>query len=94
MNRFLAPLLAALLAAAATAGLAIADRDGHHHQRGASYALGLWGDLPYSDLQTATGVPNLVADMNRQRLAFSVHDGDVKAGSSRCDDSVCAQLAA
>lgn len=66
MNRFLAPLLAALLAAAAAAGLAIADRDGHHHQRGASYALGLWGDLPYSDLQTATGVPNLVADMNRR----------------------------
>ena len=92
MNRFVTPLLAALLAAAATAGLAIADRDGHDKHRGASYALGLWGDLPYSDVQVTTGVPNLVADMNRQRLAFSVHDGDIKSGSSRCDDSVYVQF--
>jgi hypothetical protein len=31
-------------------------------------------------------VPNLIADMNRQDLAFSVHDGDLKDGSSRCSD--------
>jgi len=34
------------------------------------------GDLPYSILQTTTGVPNLIADMNSQDLAFSVYDGD------------------
>ena len=45
------------------------------------YAIGLWGDLPYSDLQALTGVPNLIADMNRQDLAFTVHDGDLKVGS-------------
>jgi hypothetical protein len=48
------------------------DRDG--------YSIGLWGDLPYSDAQV-TGVWNLIADMNSQRLAFSVHDGDLKAGN-------------
>ena len=48
--------------------------------RGAAYA-GLWGDLPYSDLQATTGVPNLIADMNRHDLAFTVHDGDLKAGN-------------
>jgi hypothetical protein len=52
------------------------DRDGRE-----PYAIGLWGDLPYSDLQAQTGVPNLIADINAQKLAFTVHDGDLKAGS-------------
>lgn len=45
------------------------------------YAIGLWGDMPYSDVQALTGVPNLIADMNSQHLAFTVHDGDIKAGN-------------
>ena len=59
---------------------AVADdgRDGGDRD---SYAIGLWGDLPYNDVQATTGVPNLIADMNSQRLAFTVHDGDLKAGS-------------
>ena len=51
------------------------------------YAIGLWGDLPYSSLQATVGVPNLIADMNAQKLAFTVHDGDLKAGSSSLCDS-------
>jgi hypothetical protein len=52
-------------------------------------AVGLWGDLPYSDIQANVGVPNLIADMNSQKLAFSVHDGDLKQGSgSPCDDAL------
>ena len=45
-----------------------------------AYSIGLWGDVPYSDLQALTGVPNLIADMNSQHLAFSVHNGDLKGG--------------
>src|SRR6267142_2687302 len=52
-------------------------RDGERER----YAIGLWGDLPYSDVQAQTGVPNLIADMNSQELAFTVHDGDLKAGN-------------
>ena len=53
------------------------------------YAIGLWGDLPYSALQATVGVPNLIQDMNRQDLAFSAHDGDLKAGSgSPCNDAL------
>jgi hypothetical protein len=37
--------------------------------------------MPYSDLQALVGVPNLIADMNEQDLAFTVHDGDLKAGN-------------
>ena len=46
-----------------------------------AYAIGLLGDVPYSDVQAQVGVPNLIADMNAQRLAFTVHNGDLKAGS-------------
>ncbi|HET8887309.1 MAG TPA: hypothetical protein VFQ41_00295 [Candidatus Angelobacter sp.] len=45
------------------------------------FAIGLWGDLPYSDVQALVGVPNLIADMNGQDLAFTVHNGDLKAGN-------------
>ena len=55
----------------------------------------LWGDLPYSTLQATTGVPNLIDDMNASRLAFTVHDGDLKQGSgSLCDDNLYFQALA
>ena len=52
-----------------------------------TYAIGLWGDLPYSAAQ-AVAIPNLIADMNSQKLAFTVNDGDLKAGGSECTDAV------
>lgn len=52
------------------------------------YAIGLWGDMPYSNQQATVGVPNLIADMNAQNLAFTVHDGDLKQGSGACTDSI------
>jgi hypothetical protein len=59
---------------------------------GGAYTIGLWGDLPYSPEQETVGVPNLIADMNAQRLAFTVHDGDLKQGSnSPCDDNLYAR---
>jgi len=77
--------LAALAAAPALAAAADAlDRDGEGRDddERAAYAIGLWGDLPYSDQQAAAGVPNLIADMNAHHLAFTVHDGDLKAGNA------------
>jgi len=86
------PVLAVLAMLTVMTGLAAAapdsgddDRDG----RG-SYAIGLWGDLPYSTAQVA-GVNNLIADMNKQDLAFTAHDGDLKAGSGECTDAVYTQ---
>ena len=39
--------------------------------------------------QQTVGVPNLIADMNRNRLEFTVHNGDLKQGSgSLCDDAL------
>jgi hypothetical protein len=61
-----------------------------------SYSVGLWGDLPYSAAQATVGVPNIISDMNASDIAFSVHDGDLKAGNGPtanppsviCDDSL------
>jgi hypothetical protein len=100
MRRLLIPTLAALAAAAITAGIALA---GHSHRDGDpgfghdehhAYAIGLWGDLPYSTTQATVGVPNLIADMNSQDLAFTAHDGDLKAGSTECTDAVYTQALA
>jgi hypothetical protein len=86
--------------ASAFAATVLADNEsGDRDDEGESYAIGLWGDLPYSDLQAQTGVPNLIADMNRQDLGFTVHNGDLKAGSgstttvtpTTCSDAMYAQ---
>ncbi len=52
-----------------------------------AYAIGLWGDLAYSDIQATVGVTNLIKDMNSQKLAFTVHDGDLKSGGSIANSS-------
>lgn len=90
MHRRLITALAALTAAAITAGVVIASRhrDPASSQSPGTYAIGLWGDLPYNDRQKTVGVPNLIADMNRQKLAFSVHDGDIKSGGDPCVNRV------
>jgi hypothetical protein len=65
------------------------DDDGEGDGGRRPYAIGLWGDLPYSTLQVTVGVPNLIADMNAHPLKFTVHDGDLKQGSgSLCDDNL------
>jgi hypothetical protein len=83
-------LLAAVVATAAVAsGLALGGgRDDGSNRKSFEYAIGLWGDLPYSSVQAAA-LPNLIADMNNQELAFTAHDGDLKAGSgSPCDNAL------
>jgi hypothetical protein len=85
--------------AAAVAGAAERAGDGRPDEGREPYAIGLWGDLPYSDLQATVGVPNLIADMNAHELAFTVHDGDLKAGNgtpgsatpTTCSDALYAQ---
>jgi len=53
---------------------------GVNQQSSRAYSIGLWGDLPYSAEQAAV-IPNLLADMNSQDLAFTAHDGDLRQGS-------------
>src|SRR5581483_10159993 len=81
--RLARPVLAVALLGVVALGLtsiALA-RPGATNDKTFPYAVGLWGDLPYNDVQAQTGVPNLIADLNNADLAFSIHDGDLKAGS-------------
>jgi hypothetical protein len=86
----LAALGVAVLAATTTLGGQ--GKNGIGGEQGnadSAYAIGLWGDLPYSSDQATIGVPNLIADMNSQALAFTIHDGDLKQGSnSPCNDAL------
>src|SRR6516225_11566447 len=57
---------------------------GINQQSNRAYAIGLWGDLPYSAEQAAV-IPKLIDDMNSQDLAFTAHDGDLRQGSGAPD---------
>ena len=50
-------------------------------------SFGLIGDMPYSHWERQQ-VPELLADMDSENLAFVVHDGDIKSGGSLCSDAV------
>ena len=83
--KLVAALVATTLVALLLVGPALANHVAKNNKT-FEYTVGLWGDLPYSTLQATVGVPNLIADMNDSDIQFSVHDGDLKAGSnSLCD---------
>jgi hypothetical protein len=53
-----------------------------------TYTIGLFGDMPYNALGKAQ-YPNLLADINSSDVAFSIFDGDLKAGGDgACTDSL------
>src|SRR5262245_32495303 len=55
---------------------------------GEKYTIGLFGDMPYNALGRAQ-YPNLLADINASHVAFSVFDGDLKAGGDGpCSDDL------
>jgi hypothetical protein len=56
-------------------------------------AFGLFGDTPYNQWER-DNLPELIAEMDSQGLAFVVHDGDIKSGSSVCSDEVLKDILA
>jgi hypothetical protein len=50
------------------------------------YDFALIGDVPYNEPQATNYFPNMIAELNSARLAFVVHDGDIKAGAAPCTD--------
>jgi hypothetical protein len=70
--KLLAALILAMLMAAPS-----------HAQR---VSFGLFGDTPYNAWERRH-LPELIAEMDGEDLAFVIHDGDIKSGSSECSDA-------
>jgi|GEM_PF-189377 len=52
----------------------------------APFDIALIGDTPYG-VAAEPRFERVIADINRQNVEFTVHIGDTKSGSTRCDDS-------
>lgn len=61
------------------------ERDRDDRER--SFSVAMIGDIPYGDAQIAL-FPQVIAQINADRdVRLVTHLGDIKSGSSRCDDS-------
>jgi len=61
------------------------------------FTVALWGDMPYvrpgtPDTETSRIGP-LIDDINAAKVDFTIFDGDIKSGSSLCDDAAYTQAA-
>lgn len=52
------------------------------------YSFGLWGDMPYKKAGDDTKLPAVLQSINASDIAFSLYDGDIKDGSSKCTDDI------
>ena len=56
--------------------------------RAKPFGFGLWGDMPYKKAGDDTKLPAVLKSINASDIAFSMYDGDIKDGSSKCTDEV------
>ncbi|MFG2077325.1 metallophosphoesterase [Nonomuraea maritima] len=79
-------LTTAMVAASLTAGV-VAPGVASAAGQGPSFTFALLGDTPYGQAQEAA-FPRLVADVNADDdVRLVMHAGDVKSGSTSCDDA-------
>ena len=87
LNRPLCSLLALALAAAlggcAATGSPATGAAGAGH-----FAFGVWGDMPYLKNGDDPQLKAVLDSLNAADIAFSLYDGDIKDGSSKCTDAV------
>jgi hypothetical protein len=55
-----------------------------------TFSFGLWGDMPYKKAGDDSKLPAVLQSINQSDIAFSIYDGDIKDGSSKCTDDVYA----
>ena len=53
-----------------------------------TFSFGLWGDMPYQKAGDSPKIPALIKSINQSDIAFSMYDGDIKDGSSKCNDDI------
>ena len=95
-NRIKRLTLGALLVTALASATVLLTSAGDDDNQGGqndenTFSVALWGDMPYikngTPWTTELQVTTLISDINKQKVAFSVFDGDIKSGSSFCDNS-------
>ena len=85
MNRTRTTALALAALIAAPVAVALADGGDERHDR--TQTLAIIGDIPYGDAQIAA-FPSEIRQINADpSVSRVIHLGDIKNGSSRCDDS-------
>ncbi len=52
------------------------------------FSFGLWGDMPYARNADAPKMQAVLDSINASDIKFSLYDGDIKDGSSKCTDDV------
>jgi hypothetical protein len=52
------------------------------------FSFGLWGDMPYAKAGDGPKIAALIDSINASDIVFSLFDGDIKDGSSKCTDDV------
>jgi hypothetical protein len=87
--RAIVSVTTAMVLAAAYVGLAKGAGDDQDKGKGPdAYTVGLFGDMPYNALGKSQ-YPSLLQDINASKVAFSIFDGDLKAGGDGpCADSL------
>ena len=83
-------LSAASVCAPVTAQAAPAASD-HHRDKPGHYSFAVIGDAPYGDQQIAA-FPRWIDQINASDVQLTFHVGDIKNGSTRCDDSYFAMI--
>jgi len=53
-----------------------------------TYSFGVWGDMPYKKAGDESKLPAVLQSINQSNIAFSIYDGDIKDGSSKCTDDI------
>jgi predicted glycosyltransferase involved in capsule biosynthesis len=77
-----------LVALAIAASFTVCAHENEHEKNEAEeFSFALWGDMPYAKANDAPKIQALIDDINASNVAFTVFDGDIKDGSSRCDDA-------
>ena len=56
----------------------------------AQFAFAAFGDVPYTEAEEPQLI-SMIAEMNREALAFAMHVGDFKSAQSECSDALYAQ---
>ena len=54
--------------------------------RAETLSFGLFGDTPYTHWERQH-LPELLAEMGQAQIAFAIHVGDIKSGSTECSDA-------